>query len=70
MSFCLAAGKQDTAAVAVPLLSENIPTKVKTLSECLDDELDLELDLDIGNVVSKNTLCIWWQILKPQFFVV
>lgn len=45
-----AAGKQDTAAVAVPLLSENIPTKVKTPSECLDDELDLELDLDIGNV--------------------
>jgi coatomer subunit beta' len=45
-----AAGKQDTATVALPLLSENIPTKVKTPSECLDDELDLELELDIGNV--------------------
>jgi len=58
MFFCLAAGKQDTATVALPLLSENIPTKVKTPSECLDDELDLELELDIGNVVSINTLCI------------
>jgi len=68
--FCLAAGKQGTATVAVPLLSENIPTKAKTPSECLDDELDLDLELDIGNVVSINTLCIWWQIPKPQFFVV
>lgn len=45
-----AAGKQGTATVAVPLLSENIPTKAKTPSECLDDELDLDLELDIGNV--------------------
>ncbi|GFG37833.1 hypothetical protein Cfor_04931 [Coptotermes formosanus] len=29
---------------------ENIATKTKTPSECLDDELDLDLDPDIGNV--------------------
>lgn len=58
MFISVAAGKQDTATVAAPLLSENIPTKAKTPSECLDDELDLDLELDIGNVVSINTLCI------------
>jgi hypothetical protein len=44
-------GKKDIAVS----LSENIPTKTKTQSECLEDELDLDLELDIGNVVSINT---------------
>lgn len=45
-----AAGKQDIATLPVPLVSENIATKTKTPSECLDDELDLDEGLDIGNV--------------------
>jgi hypothetical protein len=56
--FCLASRKQDTATVPVPSLSENIPAKIKTPSECLDDELDLDLELDIGNVVSISTMCV------------
>ncbi|PNF39618.1 Coatomer subunit beta' [Cryptotermes secundus] len=43
-------GKKDTDTVPVVPLSENIPAKTKTQSECLEDELDLDLELDIGSV--------------------
>jgi hypothetical protein len=45
----------DKKDVTVPLvaLSENIPPKTKTQSECLEDELDLDMELEnIGALVS------------------
>lgn len=54
--FSPAVGKKDTDTVPVVPLSENIPAKTKTQSECLEDELDLDLDLDIGSVVSISTI--------------
>jgi hypothetical protein len=53
--FSVVIGKADTATVPIVSLTENIPPKPKTQSECLEDELDLDLDLDIGNVVSIST---------------
>jgi hypothetical protein len=53
--FSPAIDKKDTATVPVVPLSENIPAKTKTQSECLEDELDLDLELDIANVVSIST---------------
>jgi hypothetical protein len=59
--FCPVIDKEDTATIPVVSLSENIPAKKKTQSECLEDELDLDLELDIGNVVSISTrdVTVW-----------
>jgi hypothetical protein len=53
--FSPAVDEKDTTTVPVVPLSENMPAKTKTQSECLEDELDLDLELDIANVVSIST---------------
>jgi hypothetical protein len=53
--FSSVVGKKDTSVVSAPSLSESAPSKTKTQSEFLEDELDLDLDMeDIGPVVSIN----------------
>jgi hypothetical protein len=54
--FSPVVGEKDTAAVPVLSLSESVPSKIKTQSESLEDELELDLELDnIGSLVSINS---------------